>query len=117
MMLRLEPQVTADLDRGPRKGFDDLRPRAFEFHDVGSGLDRAAAVHRRSRACHSCERANRRRSRFGRAAAHGADMVAHVGEGDVPLAGIAQHIGADAVADENDVDAGGSSSALAVGAS
>ena len=47
VMLRLKPQVTADLDRGPRKGLDDFGPRAFKFHDVGSGLNQEGrAFHR-----------------------------------------------------------------------
>ena len=43
---------------------------------------------------------------IGRAAPHGGDMMRHVGERHLALMGIAQNIHADAVADENNVDAG-----------
>ncbi len=108
VMLRQEPQVTADLDRGAGEGIEDAGLRPFEFDDIAAGLDQAAGAFDRDRGRVVAAIGQIGDDHgFGRASAHRADVVAHVGEGDVPLAGVAQNIGADAVADENNIDASG----------
>ncbi len=106
MGLRLQAQMAADLDRGRRERLQNRQMRAFEFHDIGAGGDEFPRIgERRRRQIIGLIRQVADNRRLGRAAAHSGDMVAHVGQRHLALAGVAEHVHADAIADQYDVDA------------
>ncbi len=88
MILRLKPEMAADLDPGGVKRLQDRKMRALEFNDVGAGRDKFLRVRDGGGwRIIGLKRQVADDRRPGRAAPRGGDMVAHVGEGHLALAG------------------------------
>ena len=87
------------------KSRGDLGTRPFEFHHVGAGFDELLRIgDSRGGLLVAGERKVGENRGLRRAAADGANMMRDIGKCHLFLARVAEHIGPDAVADEDDVD-------------
>ncbi len=106
LMLQFEADMAADRKALRGKRSHEFGARALEFHAVRAGMAQRSCAFQRlrgrdiGRVRKITDDVSRRRP-----APHGGDVMGHVGERHLALMRIAQHICADAVADENNVDA------------
>ena len=106
LVLELEADVPADVDFRGLERAHQLRAGALELDAIRAGRAQSfGAFERLRRRLIGREGQIADDVGFWRAAPHGGDVMAHVGERDLALMRIAEDIDPDAVADEDDVDA------------